>query len=225
MILLPGLAADARMYGRVRKSLVEQPCRHPFNLVLAELLVPEVDEDMEAYAGRTAAELHLRPNDIIGGCSFGSMVASAIARMHPVSALVLLGGSVDSSALRRSGKWLNRCADVVPFGLMQRFLASNWFLHAVFGAADKDEIELGRSMLLDTPEQTLRRGGVLATTYRAKLPLSVPVYAMHGALDRVLKPPQVQYCHLVPDAGHGMVVSHAQEVAEFLCTVVAEIRG
>jgi pimeloyl-ACP methyl ester carboxylesterase len=178
---------------------------------------------MSTYARRTAAALDIRKEDIVGGCSFGSMIASAIAAHQPVRALILLSGAFDSSSLVHSGRMLNRIAPAIPFKWLQCILSSDWFLRAVFGAADQENIELGRAMLLDTPEPVLRNGGLLAASARLDKPVEAPVYALHGEDDRVLRPPLVADCTLLPNAGHGMVVSHAQEVAKFLCGTLADI--
>ncbi|MDY0290917.1 MAG: alpha/beta hydrolase [Desulfuromonadaceae bacterium] len=225
VVLLPGLATDERMYVGVQDALEKMPTGSIFKLVTPHLLVPNKGENMEVYALRTAKALNIQTEDVIGGCSFGAMVASAIAAQVPVKGLVLLSGALDSSALASSGRMLNRIAPVIPFSWLQRVLASDWFLHSVFGAASPAEIKFGRDMLLDTPAQTLRRGGVLAATSRLTTPLSIPIYALHGTDDRVLRTPEVENCKLLPDAGHGMVVSHPQEVAAFLCDSVAAIEG
>ncbi|MDY0186249.1 MAG: alpha/beta hydrolase, partial [Desulfuromonadaceae bacterium] len=229
------LAADERMYAGVRRCL-RAGCTEPnselspeFNLALEatlitpRLLVPHADETMEAYAQRTAAQLELKPHDIIGGCSFGGMVASAIARAQPVAGLVLLSSALDSAAQGRAALVLNRLAQKLPFAWVRKFLASDLFLHVVFGTATPDEIELGRTMLLETPPQTLRRGGALASTYPSYAPILAPVYALHGEEDRVLRAPQLERCTLVPTAGHGLVVSHPQLVANFLGVATREI--
>jgi len=223
LVLLPGLAADERMYVGVREALEKAPLDISCELVTPRLLVPNAGENMEAYAHRTAQALNVQEDDIIGGCSFGSMVASAIATQFAVRALVLLSGALDSSALGRSARFLNRFAPFIPFPLLQRVLASDWFLRSIFGEANPQDINLGRAMLLDTPEQAIRRGGLLAATCEQLNPLSVPVHALHGADDRVICPPKADHCKLVPHAGHGMVVSHPHEVAEFLLQTTQRI--
>lgn len=223
VILLPGLAADERMYVRVKDALDLMVADISFKLVTPQLLVPNRGEKMDEYARRTAETLHIQADDIVGGCSFGSMVAGSIAVQVPVQGLVLLSGALDSSALVPSSRILNRIASIIPFPLLQRVLASDWFLRSVFGETNPADIELGRSMLLDTPEQTLRRGGLLAATCELTEPLEIPVRALHGTEDRVIRSPEIDKCKLVPNAGHGMVVSHPHEVAAFLVQTVQEM--
>ncbi|MDD2557387.1 MAG: alpha/beta hydrolase [Desulfuromonadaceae bacterium] len=231
LFLLPGLAADERMYVGVRHCLrtsaTEFSSKYGVALdeafITPRLLVPHADETMEAYAQRTAAQLELKPHDVIGGCSFGGMVAAAIARAQPVAGLVLLSSALDSATQVRAAPVLNRVAQKLPFAWVRKFLASDFFLRAVFGAAAPEEIELGRTMLLETPPLTLRRGGALAATYHSRAPILAPAYALHGEEDRVLKAPKLEYCTLVPAAGHGLVVSHPQLVADFLGAVTQKI--
>lgn len=223
VVLLPGLAADERMYARVREVLEKQCPRVASRLETPRLLVPESYEDISSYARRSAEALKIKEGDIVGGCSFGSMVASAIAAQIPVKGLILLSGALDSSTLVHSGHILNRIATFVPFMLLQRFLASDWFLRRVFGEADPADIELGRRMLFDTPETSMRRGGVLATNSRLESNIKVPVFALHGQEDKVIDPPRVDNCTIIPDAGHGMVVSHPRQVAEFISEAVRNV--
>jgi len=151
------------------------------------------------------------------------MVASSIAAQIPFRGLILLSGALDSTALVHSGRILNRVAPLVPFAWLQRVLLSDWFLRSIFGEADPEDIELGRTMLLDTPEPTLRRGGLMAATCRLEADIKVPVFALHGQEDKVITPPTLENCTILPDAGHGMVVSHPQQVGEFLCDTVGKI--
>lgn len=231
IFLLPGLAADERMYTGVRRCLrissTEPNSKYGVALdaalITPRLLEPHAGESMEAYAQRTAAQLELKPHDIIGGCSFGGMVATAIARTQPVAGLVLLSSALDSATQVRAAPVLNCVAQKLPFTWVRKFLVRDLFLRAVFGAAEPEEIELGRTMLLETPPLLLRRGGALAATYHSDALIQVPVYALHGDEDRVLKAPQLEHCTIVPAAGHGLVVSHPQLVANFLGAVVQKI--
>ncbi|MBN2644890.1 MAG: alpha/beta hydrolase [Desulfuromonadaceae bacterium] len=208
LILLPGLAADERMYEGIGPL--------PVRLVTPRLLEPYEDEDMARYARRTAQHLGIGPNDLIGGCSFGSMVAAEIARQQPCQGLILLGGALSSAALGWQAPVLQRIASWLPFSLLQKVLASPWFMQSVFGQASRDEYDLGRTMLLETSEALLRQGGRLAVSYFPRQSVGCPVFALHGGQDRVLKPPNGVDVEIVPEAGHGLVVSHARAVTQFL---------
>lgn len=215
LILFPGLAADERMYARLAQL--------PVAVVTPRLLIPEEDEDMPSYARRHAEWLNIGENDIVGGCSFGSMVASEICRQRPTTALVLLSGALSSAALVSSSYRLQRFAQYLPFQLVRRILMSSFFLNKVFGDGQSSDVILGREMIADTPRQLLLRGGALAISYYSSEPIGCDVYSLHGGLDRVISPPDLEQGEILASAGHGMVVSHADEVSMFLSKLCAEV--
>ena len=212
IILFPGLAADERMYAGL--GLLPVP------LVTPRLLVPESGETMAAYARRHVEIYAIGPEDIVGGTSFGSMVAAEICRQQSARALVLLSGALSSAALVKQSRKLNRLAAYVPFFMTRRLLMSSFFLHAVFGDADSDQIELGRAMIRQTPKPFL-----LAAGYQPTTTIQCPLFALHGGHDRVIRAPQLDNVELIDDAGHGMVVSHAGQVTEFLCRLCQQVAG
>ena len=215
LILLPGLAADERMYAGIGTL--------PVRLLTPRLLIPEHNEIMAEYARRHAEWLDIGADDLIGGCSFGSMVASEICRQRATRGLVLLSGALSSTTLVLSSRRLKCIADFIPFMLMRRVLVSSLFLHAVFGDADPAQIELGRVMINETPRDLLVSGGKLAANYYPIVPIECDVFSLHGALDRVLVAPDIQGGEVIDNAGHGMVVSHAEQVTEFLRRVIAAV--
>ncbi|EAT16947.1 alpha/beta hydrolase [Desulfuromonas acetoxidans] len=208
LILLPGLAADERMYQGINCS-----CRE---LVTPRLLIPRRQETMACYARRHVEALDVAADDVVGGCSFGSLVASEIARQHPCRGLVLLSGAVSSQAVVSKGQQLNRWATWIPYPVIRHILTRRWFLQRVFGGGTEAQLALGRTMILEAPAQLVREGGRLAVSYFPQQDIAVPVFALHGAQDQVIRPPQLSELELLDEAGHGMVVSHANTVSQFL---------
>jgi pimeloyl-ACP methyl ester carboxylesterase len=208
MILFPGLAADERMYAELTPST--------FELVTPRLLVPARNESMACYARRHCELLSIEPGDVVGGCSFGSLLASEICRQIPCRGLILLSGAVSSTQMVAQAKHLNRWGRYLPYFLIRPILSHRVFMERVFGGGSEAELALGLQMFLDAPASLVKEGGRLAVSYFPNEELSVPVFALHGALDRVIRPPVLSGVELVADAGHGMVVSHPQRVANFL---------
>lgn len=219
LILLPGLAADERMYAQFDAL--------PVPLITPRLLIPRQQETMAEYAFRHAQWLKIGANDIVGGCSFGSMVASEICRQRATHGLVLLSGALSSTSLAPSAQVLKVVSACIPYAITRRIMMSPLFLRAVFGASDVDKIGLARQMIADTPRELLLRGSRLATGYigeEAQMPLKCNVFALHGGQDRVLAAPDVEQCTIVADAGHGMVVSHQKQVEAFLRQILMQLR-
>ncbi|MCK9172691.1 MAG: hypothetical protein M0O99_04300 [Desulfuromonas thiophila] len=211
LILWPGLAADERMYQGLWAVGLER------ELLCPRLLVPQVGECWPDYARRTATQWQISPADLIGGCSFGSLLATQIACRQPVQGLVLLAGALSSTALSPAAPWLQRLAVPLPLALVRSLLASKPFLRALFGPARPEQLALARQMLNDTPDDLLRRGGALAVSSFPPGRPGCPVVALHGDADRVLRPPPAPVqLELVAGAGHGLVVSHEALVRDFL---------
>lgn len=207
IFLLPGLAADERMYSRLRADGVP--------LVTPRLLVPDEGEEMATYARRTAATFGVTAADVVGGSSFGSMVASAIVRELPVRGLVLIGGALDSGTLLSTSRRMGLLR-LFPVTLLRPLLRSDQALERIFGPDSPELRELARTMLDEAPDQLIRRGSLLAGSYRSLNRPRCPVFAIHGGRDRVMVPPDVPGCRILPEAGHGIAFSHGGEVGALL---------
>lgn len=209
LILFPGLGADARMFAELRSPGPQ--------LLTPSLPVPQRGEGFSAYAERIAAELEIGPQDLVGGSSFGSLVASEIARRQPVRALILIGGALTPAtlgALPRYCGWLLLC---IPPTWLRSTLASEGTMRRLFAPAQPQHYALAAAMLRDTHPQLLRLGA--AFIGRAKLgvaPPTVATFAIHGGRDPLMAPPPVAGCDVVADAGHGLAMTHAHRVNDFL---------
>ena len=208
LILFPGLAADERMYAGITCSCCE--------LVTPRLLIPQQSETMASYARRHIDALALDMDDLIGGCSFGSLVASEIVRQQPCRGLVLLSGAVSSRAMVHQAQLLSRWSKGIPYAVIRWGLTRRWFLQRVFGGGTEAQLALGKVMIEEAPAPLVREGGRLAVSYFPEEDIVIPVFALHGTQDRVIRPPQVPGVELLDDAGHGMVVSHAGRVSQFI---------
>jgi len=208
LFLLPGLAADERMFSFLGPF--------PFPLKTPRLPDPLPHESMPGYASRIAVDLGVSADDYLGGSSFGSLVAAEIARQQPLKGLLLIGGGLSSAQLVPAARFLERFGRWVPFGLLRRILASDFFLRQVFGPESPERLDLGRQMLLDTSRNMLLYGGRLAVSYFPQSSLRIPVAAIHGGCDRVMTPPPCTNLCIIPDAGHGLAVSHPEAVTHYI---------
>jgi len=208
LFLLPGLGADARLFADLDLACTE--------VVPAQLPPPHPREPMTRYSLRVAAGLGLRPEDWIGGASFGSLVAADVARRRPLRGLVLIGGALSAKSFARPLRWIGRIGHMVPVHRLHRLLATPAALRFAFGPLPEPDIRLLYDMMISTPEALLREGTRLAIGYRPAIPVLCPVHAIHGANDRLMRPPPVTDCRVVPGAGHALALTHRNEVSEFL---------
>ncbi len=212
LLLLPGLGADARLFSRLGTLCVP--------VVAARLPAPDADESFIAYAVRVAAGLDLRPEDWIGGCSFGSLVAADIARRRPVAGLVLIGGGLSASAVSAPIAWLGRLTGYLPSAALQALLAWPAVYRMAFGRLDADATGTISAMAQETPAAMWRLGVRLILGYRPRIPVLCPVHAIHGDRDRLMQAPLLPQCRRIAGAGHALALSHPREVTAFLNEVI-----
>jgi pimeloyl-ACP methyl ester carboxylesterase len=82
VVLLPGMAADERLF---------EPQRRAFpNLIVPPWIEPEPCEPLAAYARRMAARLNSSDLLLIGGVSFGGIVALEMADHLGLAECVLI---------------------------------------------------------------------------------------------------------------------------------------
>lgn len=208
LILLHGLGADERMFAGVGPLCL--PCLTP------RLPAPLPSESMRSYSLRVAASLNLRPEDWIGGSSFGSLVAADIARRRPVKGLILIGGALSPDTLISAWQWLAVLRPLLPVRHLHPLLANRAVISLGFGALPEPAMQQLVAMLETTPDAMLGEGTRLLTSYHPAIAPLCPVHAIHGALDRFMRPPPVPDCHMLRDAGHGLALTHPHEVSTFL---------
>jgi pimeloyl-ACP methyl ester carboxylesterase len=205
--LLPGLGADERLFASLGELCIPIRSTH--------LPVPSVDESMTAYALRVAMQIDLRPDDWVGGSSFGALVAAEIARHRPVAGLTLIGGALTSETVMPLAQWLAPLTRFVPMRPFRALISTHAGLTLLFGPLTGIQRRLLVEMLDATADAMLRAGARLVTSHFPKLPLRCPVHAIHGTADRLMRLP-LPGCRLVPHAGHALALTHPQEVTTFL---------
>ena len=207
LFLLPALGTDERIFSFLGKLSDE--------VVFPRLTVPLFNDSMETYASRLAEGLGIKDTDIVGGVSFGGMVAAEISCRRFTKGLILISSGLSSRSIDPMALRLGSLASRLPGKLLRAMLGSRKTFEKVFGPDQPPLFSLARQMLDDSPDQLLIQGGRLSLSYwPANQPLC-PVHAIHGEKDRLMFPVEVADCRMVPGAGQGMVVTHAEDVTEF----------
>lgn len=213
LFLLPGLGADEQLFREIEDVGI--------TVVPVKLPPPTDHETFIEYSSRIGALLQLRPEDWIGGNSFGSLVAADIARRRPVAGLVLIGGALTPTTISLPFRLAALVSRGVPWLLVRPLLENKFLLRLLFGQTGPHHLSLLTDMLARTPSSLLKNGIRLLAQYRPVTQPQCPVFAIHGEHDQLMAPPEVLNCNTVPGAGHALVLTHAAAVREFLRNIVS----
>jgi len=208
LTLLPGVGADCRLF---------EPQVSAFpDLVVPPWIAPERGETLAHYAARFAESLSPRRPVILGGVSFGGMVAYEMARHLRPEAVVLIASCRSGRVFRPTVRRLRSPIGWLPssaFGLAKWIspLAVRTFV-----GLTPQQRRLCVEMFRDTDSRFIR-WALTAILGWEPLPLeAIPVFQIHGEKDRAIPASRVEADEIVPGGGHLINLTHAERVNDFL---------
>lgn len=217
LILFSGLAADANVF-------VPQKIAFP-QLVVPKWPTPKHDDTLDSYCDRLADDLRPQGNAIIGGASFGGIVALHVAqRLNPLA--VLLIGSVRSPAelsrVARFARPLKPLTGLIPVRFLQlccvpvasrfarRLVPHLCGLARQFRGCDPTVFKWSLARLLDW----------------SSIPtVECPVFHIHGDHDSVLPMRYTEPTAVVSGGGHVISLTHPTDVNDFIRSAMTQIVG
>lgn len=214
LILFSGLAADANVF-------VPQKIVFP-QLVVPDWPVPQPNDTLDSYSDRLADGLSSHGDAILGGASFGGIIALHVAqRLKPLA--VILIGSVRSPAelsrIARLSRPLKPLVQWIPVRLLQlccapiaseiarRFSPHLCGLARQFIGSDPTVFKWSLARVLDwdsTPD------------------VGCPVFHVHGDRDCVLPIRYTQPDTVVAGGGHVISLTHSSDVNDFIRSVISQ---
>lgn len=212
LVLLPGLGADHRLFESQRAVIP--------NLVVPPWPTPEPDESISEFSGRLIGEIPATDHLILGGASFGGMVAQELAARLQPRAVVLIGSCRDRTDLMPLARHLRGLARALPVSWFHPRRWSLPFILPKFGRLTAEQRQLFWAMAAATPA-TFLKWGIGAILNWRPTPVAAPVYHIHGRDDRLIPARLVQADRVVPGGGHLLTLTHPDEVNAFLKDVVA----
>jgi len=169
--------------------------------------------DWPAYYGETTLaevaqrvidENGIQPGDGVGGSSLGGMVAVEVARLVPVSSVVLIGSAMTRAEIHPLLTMAAPLVTLTPLRLAQ-ILAGKSVEGPVGDAFARADPRFVRAMC----RALAHWDGAGASS------LPCPVYRIHGEHDLVIPCPG-DSVQIVPGAGHLIALTHPKECVEFL---------
>jgi pimeloyl-ACP methyl ester carboxylesterase len=217
LVLFSGMGADGRLL-----RLLQVP---GIDVCTPDHLEPARGDDLPRYAARVAQWHRIGAADVVGGASFGGMLAAEIARQRAVAGLILLGSCVRPARLPRAYTWLERLGKVIPdrlLGCRAWRPVVRWRFAPLTAEAERCLV----AMAATCPPSQLRAFGRMALTWAGVEEFSCPVLSVHGKRDRILPVGCAEPGLVLADAGHAFTLTHAEEtsaaIQEFFHARVAD---
>lgn len=208
LILLPGMGADERLFAPQRAAL-------PY-LRIAAWIEPYPRESLGCYAGRLARGIDPGRPCIVGGASFGGIVALEMAAHLQASACVLI------SSVRSPNEfpwWFRVLRPAAVLGLIGLSRLAALFVGA--SASILPALTVQHLRRLSGPNADFLRWASWAVLdWRPNQALrQLRIYQIHGDADRTFPIRLTHPSQVVVGGGHLLPLTHPQTVTEFLCLV------
>jgi pimeloyl-ACP methyl ester carboxylesterase len=211
--LLPGMFADKRLFQ-------SQLNRFP-QLQVPDWIAPLAGESLRSYAARFALRIDPGVPCVVGGASFGGVVALEMLRHLKVAACVLIGSIRSPAELSWRWRMSRPLALLGPHGLgVAAQLLTNLRLLGIGRATVR------RLQRLAEPEAAHVRWAMCAVLrwQPSPLPHHVPVFQIHGEFDRTLSAGNTRADVIVPGGHHALSLFNSEAVNNYLDWVMERIR-
>jgi len=207
IIFLPGLGADQRLF---------EPQLHVLPSFTVLPWIPHRKNEMlSSYAERMAATITGADTFHLGGVSFGGAVALEMARYCNPSSLILVSSFKSLDSLPRALK-LIRCFPSSVLKCLRFFPA---VIRWAFGTLNDVQTQTVANMLGDSSSGFLK--WALMRILKWSTPRSsVPMYQIHGRMDRIIPIQKVSPNFVVEEGGHLINLTHPDLVNDFILRTI-----
>jgi pimeloyl-ACP methyl ester carboxylesterase len=218
LILMPGLGADHRLLEPQRKAFPQ--------LVIPPWIPPRKNESLPDYAARMAATI--TPSSdvplVIGGVSFGGMVAYEMARHIHADAVVLIASCrkrASFSPVYLAGRPLVPWLPYWLWSIAKWDVISGVVVRLRLGVAASQR-DLAIRMFKDADSRFMHWVLSAILNWDPKPLPGVRVLQIHGGRDSLILARRVEADRIIPDGGHMINLTHADQVNDFLRGAVDE---
>jgi pimeloyl-ACP methyl ester carboxylesterase len=210
IILLPGLNGNRRVFARQQDAFP--------SLLVPTWIKPERAEPLSNYAARFAAHIDTGVPCVVGGVSFGGILALSVASHLKARACVLMATCRDARGLPRALRLVRR---VTPF-LSPSSL--DVLVHCAGQLAGVSSRQKRRRMARLSPDEAaFRRWAMVALLIWQPPDLDCPVFQVHGEYDATFSAQWSGADVVVRGAGHLLTVTHPGVVNDYLRAVMWRI--
>lgn len=216
LILFSGLGGDHRLTRPVAVPGVER--------LTPDHLEPLPGEDLPAYARRVADSHDIGVRDVVGGTSFGGMLASEIARQRRVAGLVLLGSCARPRLLPASYRLLERVGPLLP-DIFLKLRTWAQLVRRRFAPMTPEGVAVLQAMAADCPPSRIRAFGRMLMAWDGVEKFDCPLLSIHGDRDTIIPPSCAEPGLMLKDAGHSFTLTHAPQVGDAIGEFLSRLPG
>lgn len=167
------------------------------------------NESLHDYALRLAERINVNEEFILAGLSMGGMMAVEIAKLHSPTMLILISSISCSAHLpfyyRAAGRI--RLHRLLPISLLK----SASFIKRFFTAEKNEDKKLIRQLIRDT-DPAFIRWALNAILQWDCADFHGQYVHIHGSGDMLLPMRYTKPTHVIPKAGHMMIMTKAAEI-------------
>lgn len=208
LILLPGLSASRQVF--------EPQLRQFPEAIVPDWPRPGYGETFTAYAERFAKQLRTHRPCILGGMSFGGMLAQEMARFLEPECLLLMATVRGPNELPLYGQIGKRFRGLIPFLPLRLLQALTWGFECP-GIRSLFPLRRVLARQFREADRELFRWSLdQICQWRESPVVNCPVWHIHGDNDRVLPASRTTPDCLVAGAGHVPSLSHPQDINRFI---------
>jgi pimeloyl-ACP methyl ester carboxylesterase len=204
-----GLGADARVFKHIQLP-------DGVEAVYLEWLEPQMGESLSEYAGRMADRVDTQVPFVLAGLSMGGMVVQEMARFVQPERILLFSSVRHPAELPAYLRWAGkvRVHQFIPIS----WLKAGSLVKRLFTTETAEDKALMRAVVADGDPRFIRWAMTAILQWQSPPQSDVPVHHIHGRKDIVLP---LRYTHpdaILPDAGHMLVLTHADPVNAWIRT-------
>jgi pimeloyl-ACP methyl ester carboxylesterase len=203
IILFCGMGADSRQFDPQRSL--------PYELITPEWIDPHEGESLPAFARRMVDQVDWPDRFILGGASFGGMIAAELVDELNPDAAVFISTTLSAHSIPSMYRFARMLAKAIPDQTLRTAtLFSRPFLN-IFRDFPPEDHELFADMLARSPVSRVRRATDMIFEWDGAPTPACPYVWVHGGKDLVIPIKKVQPTHVIPDAGHLMNWTHPEQ--------------
>lgn len=212
---LSGLGADERIFCKLQVP----DCTFHF----IKWVQPQPGENISTYANRLSVQVE-HDHPVLLGVSFGGMMAIEMAKILPAEKVILISSIKSINELPRWMKIFGKCRfdkmlPSKPLHTIRPLKALRPVQNYFLGTESDEEIAMA-NLFRDTVDPLYLRWSINQVLNWRNEWQPHPIYHLHGEKDHIFPLKHVRPTHVVPNAGHFMVMNKCKEINAILKNIL-----